>query len=195
MNDFELLYYYRMNDEYAIQSLIESNEKLIWRVIHSFDLRLYESDIDDYYQIGLNELFLVANRYCEIVGASFKTYLYRCLRTRLLNYIMSENNKSLYQIKSAYALDGVVKEESGNYAIEFFETKADSTSITALKLDVLKKEKNLFAKLKPFEQKIWRLKLMGFSYAEISVQVGTSVKKIDNTITKIQKQIKSNNLN
>lgn len=193
MNDFELLYYYRMKHEIAIQYLIESNEKIIWKIIHSFDLRMYESDVEDFYQICLAEMFQAAERFCEHLGASFKTYFYRCVKTRLLNHIMQENNKSLYQIKSAYALDGMVNEDNGAYAIDFVETKQDETNIVAFKMDLLKREEMLLARLKPIEYKVWKLKLMGFSYEEISIQVGVSLKKVDNLIAKIQKQIRKLN--
>ena len=189
-NDNELLYYCHSKSEYALENLVRSYERLIWKIIHSFDIKNYESDVDDYYQICVMELVRCIDRYMDCYQASFKTYFYRCAKTALLNMIVKENDKSYHQIKNAIALDSCVCEESERYLSEVIEDKRNNYDII-MQLDLKRKIEILTTKCKENELLVWKLKINGFSYAEIEKITNVKSKKIDNTIRKINKLIKN----
>lgn len=190
LNDDELIYYYRMNHECALEYLIEKYSKVIYSLIHSFNLYSYESDMEDLYQLCLIELYKAIDRYNEKREAKFKTYFYQCAKTCVLNYLTLEKNKSLYQIKNAISLDSCINEEGGNYMHEAFEDP-NSTHNSILLLDIKNKEEMALRKCKDLEIKIWELRFYGLSYEEISIQCDITIKKVDNTVRKIQKLIKN----
>lgn len=189
-NDNELIYYYRMNYECALEYLVEKYNRTIYSLIHSFNLYSYESDMEDLYQLCLIELCKALERYCELREAKFKTYFYQCAKTCVINYLTVEKNKSLYQIKNAVPIDSCVCEEGSNYLHESLEDPKSRRDPIFI-LDIRNKEEIALRKCSSLEIKVWKLRFYGLSYEEISIQCNISIKKVDNTIRKIQKLIKN----
>lgn len=189
-NDYELIYSYRMGSEEATERLISKYHLIIWSIIHNFNIQYYESDLDDIYQLCMVELFKCINRYCESNRASFKTYFYQCAKTCILNYLSYENNKSLLQIRVAVSIDNCVCEDSNTYLEETI-VNPNQTSHDLLMLDLDYLENQVLTKCNFSENKIWHLRKMGYTYEEIALQCDVSIKKVDNSIRKINRLLKN----
>lgn len=184
--DIELVNRAQSGDDQAFKCVLEKYSPLISSIVRKYFL--VSSDIEDLMQIGFLSLVKAIKSYNKDAGASFSSYLYMSVQGDIKNEIAkSTNNKNLALNQSiSFDLDED-DERGGGWA---YVLVADESSIED---KVIKKQKvhaligELKQNLNKSERQIMSLYLQGYKYSEISLSVGVTTKKVDNTITKAKR--------
>lgn len=194
MNDYELLYYYRLNPTATFSIMEDQYRNLIYSAIHQvcFNFKKVCFTIEDAYQEGLMAMMSALEGYRDNTEATFSSYLYRCVlsssrlimrKHRSLSYGLLDRSFSLsYPLSTdeTVTLMDVIAEEKAWYQPEkmaHFEELQESIF-------------QIINSLKPQEQLIFNFRNEGYSYQMIASELGLSAKKVDNILQKIRKRVK-----
>lgn len=119
---------------------------------------------------------------------TFYTYINTCMDNKLMNEIRKQNRIKYKALNEAIPLE----DDDENSLIDFIGD--DSTNP---ELDILSNENfkelylNIIKELTDLEECVFKLKVQGFTYKEISDILDKDDKSIDNTIQRIKIKIKS----
>lgn len=116
-------------------------------------------------------------------GSSFRAYAETCINNRILSAVrVSYNNKNA-ALSNAVSLEDEAIEKSGDEfdPAKIFSSKTEFEHITDL----------INSTLSDFERQVIALRFFGFSYSEISAQLGYSEKAVDNALQRIRKKIRA----
>lgn len=195
LNDYELIYYCRMNNEEAFELLALKYHRLSYFIINRF-VDKYEYiyyDVNELYNEALlilyNGIFSFRD---EINDHSFKSYYTTCLNNHLCNKIRSSmalkrhNNDNIsdlsldyYQNDSA-PLSQVIRDRRSDYIANINDYL------------YLKNQLNQFKqKLKPVEKEIFLAVMKGFSYEEVGSSFNMKRKQVEYIVSKCRARIKS----
>lgn len=194
MNDFELMYYYRLNPTATFVVLEQEYRKLIYSAIHHvcFNFKKVCFYIDDAYQEGLLAMMAALEGYRDNSEASFSSYLYRCVmsscrllmrRHLSLSYGLLDRCYSLsFPLASdeSVVLMDVIAEEKAWYQPEAMAHFEELYGEIMAVIDSLPNQ----------DQQIFNLRNDGFSYQAIAKQLGLTTKKVDNILQKIRKLVR-----
>ena len=131
------LYYhrqYRLGNMLAREMLIKHNLRLVFSIIkdRKYDKLIF--DIEDLMSIGTEGLIKGIDSFDENLCDKISTYISRCIRFELLNFIRKEN----YFWKKGYSLvsiDDVAKEKDGTYIYKENVIKTNNESIEDIVID------------------------------------------------------------
>ena len=174
-NDYELIYLAKENDDLAYEILQKKYKPIILSIAIRIN-RLYNDiglELQDYIIEGMTALDHAIYYFNEDFDNIFYTYAIKYIEYYMLNKAR-KNRKDYYLNNSIELLDNI----NNNY-----EENDD--------ISMKEKIKSLYIHLNPIEIKILKLKLRGFKYGEIAKKLNISKKKVDNTLLKIRKIIRS----
>ena len=193
INDYELIYYVRQNDEESQALLIQRYHRTIWAIIHNLvpAPRPAYIDLDDLYQEGLIGLLEAVNNFKEDMEASFGTFARVCVEREIRSLLRKYRTGSYSLLSCAVSLDMSVSEDEN---ITLMDTvacgKTDFDPVYATYVSWAKDQIPFIKKtLCESEWQVYRLHSMGYSYKEISSQVGCREKDVDNILQKIKKKL------
>lgn len=198
MNDSELLYYFHLNDEESHKMLIQRFKKKIHHIINKVcdELNYHFVDSDEreeIYQRCLITLFNCADDYRDDGGASFSSYLNKCLDTSVRLYIRSMRSKSRRIISEAIRLDESVMESEALYRIDIVENdhKEFEPNYYRHKSTIENIFKELVNQLSEKEMKVLRMRANGYTCREIGEILHTNTKNINYICMKLKKVLAS----
>lgn len=174
-NDYELIYLAKEKDDLAYEILQKKYKPIILNIARRAN-KLYNNiglEYNDYVIEGMAALDYAIYYFNEKYDNIFYTYA-----TKLINYYVINKIRKSKQDKCL------------NNAIEWLDdinyTYKESTNVEIQEL-----LKYLYSNLNPLEKEILNLKLKGFKYYDIAIKLNITKKKVDNTLIKIRKIIKS----
>lgn len=171
----------------AVDLIIEKYYPMVVRISSQFFAPWAE--FDDIVQNGLLGL-IKAIFYYEKGKSSFATFAWRSIESEVKTFITYQNRKKNKMLSDSASMDSFyedVEDEQFDYFVE--DTSSDANVVRKTILSIIYEE--ILEKLDEEETKIFELWLDGHSYKEIQDQVAVNFKKVDNTIQKVKKMVRS----
>ena len=181
INDYEVVYMVRENDEEAREIIFNKYIPIVRRIAsdHLALAKMARIEYEDLVQEGLIALNEAINKYNERSGVLFYTFLCVCVERRILTYCRKMNSSKHYLLNT-YLDDEYIYSVSDNDVFEayFNEINLERKFVSF---------KNLFDIV---ESNIFELRYNGFSYKEISKLLDIPVSTIDGKLCKIRRILK-----
>lgn len=158
MEEKELIIRAKAKDMDAIEELIKRNKGMIFMFANSLSTICESLDIDDLYQEGVIEIINAINKYDLNSGVKFSTYIYKCIRGKMLNVIQKYDRMIKYPktvIEKITKINRKIDESNRNLG------KDVSFDEIILNTDISSDELTKYIKLK---RKIIRIEDMKTSY-------------------------------
>lgn len=181
INDYEVVYMVRENDEEAREIIFNKYIPIVRRIAsdHLALAKTARIEYEDLVQEGLIALNEAINKYNERSGVLFYTFLCVCVERRILTYCRKMNSSKHYLLNTSLD-DEYIYSVSDNDVFEayFNEINLERKFVSF---------KNLFDIV---ESNIFELRYNGFSYKEISKLLDIPVSTIDGKLCKIRRILK-----
>ncbi len=168
-------------DGMALSMLIERYSNMVFQKANSFkNLKGLESD--DLYQEGMIGFVSSIYSFDETRGVQFNTYSSTLSVRRMLTALRKSNNANYSLLSSYISLD-----ENGDML---------SQTPSPEELMIYNEELNeifdfIDNNLSKLEKKVFKLIVLGVSYAEIAEIIDCSTKSVDNAIQRIRRKIRN----
>ena len=175
-------------DESAIEELFDRYKYIASAVAHSYFLN--GADAEDLLQEGLFAVFKAISSFNG--KSSFKTYVYTCVKNRIFNLIKSSNRYKNLPLNNYLSLSGSIDGDSDTDKNSIMIDKHFGPEEVCINAEAESELKSIIGKvLSKFEYQILVFYLKGYSYREISENIGKKEKAIDNAIQRIRKKVES----
>lgn len=185
-NDYELLYLIYQKDDESLALLMMKYENIMYMFFQSQVSLMYrmKGHVDEY-QIGRIVLIKALENYRLDKDASFRHY-YLCLLKNEMRNTVRKND--IYLRTNLISTEFLIHECEEGYLDGVWRTSAASMQADWIihSEDIKNRILKLEASLSEVERKIFRLRIYGYSYQEISHVLNVSIKKVDNTLFKVR---------
>lgn len=172
------------NNEFAVEELFNRYKYIASSVARSYFLS--GGDTEDLLQEGLFALFKAINTFNG--RASFKTYVYTCVKNRIFTIVKSSKTNKNLPLDNYLSLSGGIDDDVDKTTkIIDNEFGPEEVCINTESENELKEI--ISENLSKFEYRILFYYLKGYSYSEISAIVNKKEKSIDNAIQRIRKKL------
>ena len=187
LDDSALLTLARGGDELAEDTLILRYRRTVLACTRPYFLA--GGDSEDLLQEGMIGL-LSAMREFDLDGASFRTYAQLCIRRRVISAARSASRLKHSPLNDSVSLDEILSDENRSDSPlagrQFDRSPEDQLLAREREGDFIA----AYARyLSPFEIKILKFYLDGYSYREIASKSGRSEKSVDNAVQRIRKKL------
>ncbi len=188
MNTEDIVILAQSGDETSLNNLIMSFEPLIKNIVNAKCGKVLGVDFDDAMQEGRVGFLKAIKSFNKNRNAQFATFAKRVVENEILSYIRNVTSKTnslnIYGVSLDSSEDNI--EEAGSFqAID--ETSPESKVLEEEELNKLLSD--IKENLSDLENTILKLKLDGFSYAEIASYVNKTQKSIDNAMSRIKTKL------
>lgn len=188
--DKELLLNVQNGDETAIESLIAKYENIVYKKASTYFL--IGSDRDDVVQEGLIGLYKAICDYDEKKLASFKSFAELCITRQIISSIKSATRQKHAPLNSYVSFYKPVQEDDSERILLdtiIHEGDLEPHGIIERKEHFLFWQSLLMKALTKLEWDVLYYYLQGYSYEEISDEIGRHEKSIDNALQRIKRKI------
>lgn len=182
LSDEELVGLYLAGDDTAFEAIASRYLGLISSVAAQYRNLSPDMDASDLIQEGMLTLLNVCRSYNPDGDSSFKNYLIRCFKNRLLSI------RRHVEKKGNVPPDHIVSIE-GDEDAAFDPTLSSPDELVETKEHIDHLHRILKDRLSDLEYRVAILHLSGCSYREIADQLNTSLKTIDNAQTRIRQKL------
>ncbi|MFN3327306.1 MAG: sigma-70 family RNA polymerase sigma factor [Fervidobacterium pennivorans] len=171
----------------AMDLIIEKFYPMVVRIASQFYAPWAE--FDDIVQNGLIGL-IKSIFYYEPGKSSFSTFAWRSIESEVKTFITYQNRKKNKMLSDSTSMDSIF-DDVDDEQIDYFVADTSTTTNVVRNTILSIVHEEILESLKEDEIKIFELWLDGYSYKEIEEQVGVNFKKVDNTIQKVKRIIRS----
>ncbi len=178
-SDNELVSRAKGGDSVALSLLIEKYSDNIFKKASSFK-NLCGIDVEDLYQEGMIGFVSSIYSYDESYGTKFSTFSSTVYSRKMLSALRKTNN----DMNNCVEFSGSVDE---NELLSQNISPEDAVLYDEEINEIMMHVKENFSKT---EQKVFKLILLGLSYAEISEIIESNVKSVDNTVQRIRRKLR-----
>ncbi|MEN3043088.1 MAG: sigma-70 family RNA polymerase sigma factor [Fervidobacterium sp.] len=171
----------------AVDLIIEKYYPMVVRIASQFYAPWAE--FDDIVQNGLIGL-IKAIFYYEEGKSSFTTFAWRSIESEIKTFITYQNRKKNKMLSESTSMDSVfddIEDEQIDYFVE--DTATNTNVVRQTILSMIHEE--ILSMLNEEETQIFELWLDGYTYKDIEERVGVNFKKVDNTVQKVKKLVRS----
>ncbi|HCI29219.1 MAG TPA: sigma-70 family RNA polymerase sigma factor [Fervidobacterium sp.] len=147
------------------------------------------AEFDDIVQNGLIGL-IKAVFYFESGKSSFSTFAWRSIESEIKTFITYQNRKKNKMLSESTSMDSIF-DNVDDEQIDYFVADEDVNTNVVRKTILSIVHEEILENLKGEEIQIFELWLDGYSYKEIEKKVCVNFKKVDNTIQKVKKIVRS----
>ena len=189
MTDEELVDYAQKGDKHAEGTLINRYSEIVNMKARKFFI--IGAEKEDIVQEGLIGIYKAIKSYSSDRDNSFKTFVNMCIERQLITAIKSSNTQKHIPLNSSFSLNGTAfdnDETSTLLDILDFNLVSDPLEEVEKKEYIDSIQSKMAADLSGFEKQVLDCFIQGKSYAEISEQLDTPIKSIDNAIQRIRKK-------
>lgn len=181
--DEGLVLLHKNGDGFAFDELYSRYLTIIRSLARTYFL--VGGDEEDLCQEGLIGLFSAVNAYDyqKVGSASFKTFAYKCIKSRILNAISLSHAEKHKALNDSVSIQEVV--DSGTEGVI---SSPEEKIIGEETLQELIKE--IKKQLSNFEVQVFNLYVEGVKYTEIAQKLNKSPKSVDNAIQRIKEKTK-----
>lgn len=193
VNDNELLFMIKENDEYAKEIVLDKYKYIIDILMKKYSNMAWTLGIDknDLYQESLIGFFDAINNYRDDKNASLATFITLCVERKIKSYLKSANrlkNKIMFEslsLEHTYEqfkqpLMYVLSDESENDPLTNIEADESAEELLEQAKEVLSDNEN----------EVLSLMIHGLDYIEIATLLDKNPKQIDNTRNRIRTKIR-----
>lgn len=191
-NDYELLYLISDNNE-------ESNEIIFskYKPVIEFYAKKYLPcvinkgiDYNDLYQEGLIGLDSALENFKEQKNIKFSTFAFTCIERKILSAVKIASRKKHSVLNDSLSIDESINAGDITYGdvISSDDINVEEKLIIKERQEELDKRLNL--DLTSFEREVYKLRISGFSYDEISKKLNKTKKSIESSLARIKVKIK-----
>lgn len=185
MEEYKLISKVKKNDDDALRILILNYEKMIYKIIHSFNLSQgdYRISRDELFQEGTIALYEACKTYSKRTDCKFSTFAYLVIKRRI--------TRAMFQNIKTYKAECVSIDKDDHFQNSFaYETKyvEDNPLSYQNKLENQKELDEILNNLNDFDRRLVRLRLENVPYSEISQMMKVPYRKLDNRMQYLKKR-------
>lgn len=184
--DEELIVFCQNGDNEAMDVLLDRYKKLVRKL--SREYFLVGAETEDLIQEGLIGLFKAIRDYKTGKNIQFRSFAKLCIRRQLITAIKQSQRHKHQPLNNYVSL--TYKEYDENPLMELIESEVLSPENIVISFEGIK---NLNEKIKndlsAFEKKVLTKFLEGMSYIEISENLKSNSKAVDNALQRIKKKL------
>ncbi|HOA17748.1 MAG TPA: sigma-70 family RNA polymerase sigma factor [Fervidobacterium sp.] len=171
----------------AMDLLVEKFNPMVVKIASQFYAPWAE--FDDIVQNGLIGL-IKAVFYYEPGKSSFTTFAWRSIESEIKTFITYQNRKKNKMLSDSTSMDSVFDDEEDEQ-IDYFVPDEDVNTNVVRKTILSIVHEEILENLKEDEIQIFELWLDGYSYKEIEEKVSVNFKRVDNTVQKVKRIVRS----
>ncbi len=178
VNDNELIYLIKENDEYSLELLFNKYQPIIYNICSCYYIKMKNLGIEfnDLLQEGKYALYKASCTFNSCSNVKFYTYFCNCIRNHLNSYYRDLSVKKHSVLNNSYSLDDI------NYNNYY---RDDMNYI--FEQDYFVNIKNLFS----FRNSVvFELRYNGFNYKEIAILLDLPISTVDGRLCKIRNTLR-----
>ena len=160
-SDEQLVARAKDGDDEALTALIQRYAPFVRMRAGAYGVK--ELDADDLYQEGMIALLTAVRNYCAGLNSSFRTFASVCINNKLNSALRAHMREKNAPMRGYLSLSE--------------ETDARNRRIETL--------------LSLFERQVLKLYLSSYSYEEMSKQLGSSTKAVDNALQRVRRKLRT----
>jgi RNA polymerase sporulation-specific sigma factor len=193
--------YAEMNDEFLVQLFQDGDgeaSEFLMRKYRSFVRAkasryfLIGGEREDIVQEGMIGLYKAIRDFRVDKLSSFKAFAELCITRQIITAVKSATRQKHGPLNSYVSLNKPIYEEESNHTLMDVITGPTNTDPIQMLIDQEKAsdlERKMSEKLSDLEKRVLELHIAGHSYVEISQNVNTHVKSIDNALQRIKRKM------
>ncbi|MBC2853654.1 sigma-70 family RNA polymerase sigma factor [Cetobacterium sp. 2G large] len=189
MDEKDEIFLAQQGDEESIERILKSFEQRVYKSTQPFFLK--GGDRNDLVQEGFIGLIKAIKNYDENKEASFSTFATLCIKRQMITAIRRQNLEKHKVIHTAIQnKENPTDEFEICKSIPSFEYSSPEDILLGKELARLLQE-HLNKNLTKLEKRIFYYFCQQYNYLEISKILNESPKRVDNTIQRIKRKVKS----
>lgn len=193
MNEYELLYLYRQNDEAATQVLFEQYHRLIWSIVFRFSGAMNHLGLgkDDLFQEGMIGLMEAIDCYRDDLLVPFKNFACLCAERQMRSLIRKYSGQNYSLIHQSVSLDQPLLNEENLVVMDTIACD-DQSADPVWSFYYHQHVNQLKDKMKEFsvlEKRVMYYRSLGYTYTQIAEACDCNFKAVDNTLQKLKRKI------
>lgn len=192
-NDNELIYYVRENNEEANQIIFKKYEPLILSIAKKmYPYCKYNGlELSDLMQEGMLGLNLAIIHYEENKDNLFYTFARKCIERKMISFVISSQRQKHKILNESLSLEFSIEEDRlGTLESILSDQNANPEKMLLDNTREMELVSKIRDTLTENEERVFDLKLAGFSYKEIASILDKSSKAVDNAMQRIRTKCK-----
>ena len=173
-------------DDEALADLIERYTPLVCMRARAYARGVM--DVDDVYQEGMIALLKAVRNYREDTAGSFRTFAAVCVNNKMLSAVTAHMRDKNAPMRSYLSLRG---REIPEDLLAAGSPETDPEKLVIASEESAARNRRIENLLSPFERQVLRLYLSSYSYEEMSRQLGSSTKAVDNALQRVRRKLRN----
>ena len=173
-------------DDEALADLIERYTPLVCMRARAYARGVM--DVDDVYQEGMIALLKAVRNYREDTSGSFRTFAAVCVNNKMLSAVTAHMRDKNAPMRSYLSLSG---REIPEDLLAAVSPETDPEKLVIASEESAARNRRIENLLSPFERQVLRLYLSSYSYEEMSRQLGSSTKAVDNALQRVRRKLRN----
>ena len=173
-------------DDEALADLIEHYTPLVCMRARAYARGVM--DVDDVYQEGMIALLKAVRNYREDTAGSFRTFAAVCVNNKMLSAVTAHMRDKNAPMRSYLSLSG---REIPEDLLAAVSPETDPEKLVIASEESAARNRRIETLLSPFERQVLRLYLSSYSYEEMSRQLGSSTKAVDNALQRVRRKLRN----
>ena len=173
-------------DDEALADLIERYTPLVCMRARAYARGVM--DVDDVYQEGMIALLKAVRNYREDTAGSFRTFAAVCANNKMLSAVTAHMRDKNAPMRSYLSLSG---REIPEDLLAAVSPETDPEKLVIASEESAARNRRIENLLSPFERQVLRLYLSSYSYEEMSRQLGSSTKAVDNALQRVRRKLRN----
>ena len=173
-------------DDEALADLIERYTPLVCMRARAYARGVM--DVDDVYQEGMIALLKAVRNYREDTAGSFRTFAAVCVNNKMLSAVTAHMRDKNAPLRSYLSLSG---REIPEDLLAAVSPETDPEKLVIASEESAARNRLIESLLSPFERQVLRLYLSSYSYEEMSRQLGSSTKAVDNALQRVRRKLRN----
>ena len=173
-------------DDEALADLIERYTPLVCMRARAYARGVM--DVDDVYQEGMIALLKAVRNYREDTAGSFRTFAAVCVNNKMLSAVTAHMRDKNAPMRSYLSLSG---REIPEDLLAAVSPETDPEKLVIASEESAARNRRIENLLSPFERQVLRLYLSSYSYEEMSRQLGSSTKAVDNALQRVRRKMRN----
>lgn len=191
LNDSEMLYLIRENEEEAYNYVYKKYEPLINKFAINI-MKKYKTlgiEYDDLFQEGMYGLSLAIKNFDSKNDVLFFTLAFLCIKREMYKLVIKSNSNRNYVLNFSVSLDEPKSKESDFSLKDSIYKERDFTEFIINESEIKKQILDLKYCLKLQYSLVFELKINGFSNKEIASLLDIKYKDVDNSLRSIKRAL------
>ena len=173
-------------DDEALADLIERYTPLVCMRARAYARGVM--DVDDVYQEGMIALLKAVRNYREDTAGSFRTFAAVCVNNKMLSAVTAHMRDKNAPMRSYLSLSG---REIPEDLLAAVSPETDPEKLVIASEESAARNRRIETLLSPFERQVLRVYLSAYSYEEMSRQLGSSTKAVDNALQRVRRKLRN----